>query len=129
MSCQSHGLDLFRKHSRICLPRGHRRERFYFHSVIQSPGSQEQNPLHESVGRNGNYWVNHGCYPHMTIFYIFIYIFFSLGNGARIHRCHYPSAHFCLLPRRQEYCILKVSGLLFFLITSDLSSSGHSHLP
>lgn len=70
--------------------------------------------------------MDHGCYLHMTTFYIFIYIF-SLGNEARIHRCHYPSAHFCLLPRRWEYCILKVSGLLFFLITSDLRSSDQGY--
>lgn len=47
-------------------------------------------------------------------FYIFIYIFFSPGNGARIHRCHYPSAHVCLLPRRQD-CILKVLDGYSFL--------------
>ena len=97
---------------------------------MQSQGcTQEWNPLQEHVGQNGNYWMDHECYPHMTIFYIFIYILFSPGNEARIHRCHYPSARFCLLPRRQEYCILKVSGLLFFLITNDLRRSDHSQLP
>lgn len=63
-----------------------------------------------------------------SFFYIFIYIFFSPGNGARIHRCHYPSAHVCLLPRRQD-CILKVLDGLFFLITRDFRSSDHSHWP
>lgn len=97
---------------------------------MQSQGcTQEWNPLQEHVGQNGNYSMDHECYPHMTIFYIFIYILFSPGNEARIHRCHYPSARFCLLPRRQEYCILKVSGLLFFLITNDLRRSDHSQLP
>uniref|UniRef100_A0A673SXH5 Uncharacterized protein n=1 Tax=Suricata suricatta TaxID=37032 RepID=A0A673SXH5_SURSU len=52
------------------------------------------------------------------------------GNEARSHRCrHYPSAHLCLPPRRQGHCTQKVSGLLFFLVTKDLSTSDHSRLP
>lgn len=63
--------------------------------------------------QDGSRCLNCGCYPHMTVFYIFIYIFLSPGNGARIHRCHYPSAHVCLPPRRQD-CILKSWMVILF---------------
>ena len=82
--------------------------------VTQSRGAQWQDPLLVNAMQDGSRCLNCGCYPHMTVFYIFIYIFFSPGNGARIHRCHYPSAHVCLLPRRQD-CILKVLGGYSFL--------------